>query len=378
MDLTALATVFFLAMAALGLDAVWHPKGVILEAAVAGKPDKVTVDDKMVNAILQDEVDRISSTPSVITKPDISLHADGGIAVAVATATNLQALVYALQSQFGRQPDQIKIALFAENDIAKVLVTGVKRDQKGTFEQQVDQQKGETVVALLHRAALVGMARVDPYLTALNLMQRHASDRDFSDVESLVNFAKSQLPPTPVNLDRSLFENLQGVLALFRGNPTDARRWFELALDSSPNNMVAALNLGFAALQLGAFRETSDRMAWVVGQMETSDRILLSTAYVTWGAARLGLHDINGADQLLAKALEVDPTSSVAWDLWSDVKRVKGDTTAAERLHQKALATSGNFENYAEVAALYFQLAWRDNQPVTRSIFSNPGVVSFH
>jgi len=47
-------------------------------------------------------------------------------------------------------------------------------------------------------------------------------------------------------------------------------------------------------------------------------------------------------------------------------------------LHHAALEKSATFENYSEVASLYFHLSWRDNEPVVRSEFANPEVVRFH
>jgi tetratricopeptide (TPR) repeat protein len=377
-DLTTMTLIVLLTISGLGVDAVWHPSDVILEGTTVGKIDKVSIDENMVNTILKDEAERISETPSMMAKPAVQLGSQGGIGMAIATAANMQAVAYALQKQVGTQPDRIKIALFDEGDTAKVLVTGTGRHWVGAFEQEVEQQKGETVIALLHRAALVGMARIDPYLTALNLMQRHASDKDFSDVESLIIFAKSQLPPTPRNTERSQFENLQGILALFRGNQNDAHSWFQLAAQSDPDSTVAMLNLAFADLQLGHFHESAESMEHLLRRMPPPDNLLVSTAYVTWAAAQLGLHDVAGADRLLAKATEINPGSATAWALWSDVKLAKDDSEAAARLHQKALEASASFENYAEIATLYFQLAWRNNQPVSRSMFANPATVSFH
>jgi tetratricopeptide (TPR) repeat protein len=377
MDLTTLTMLVMLAMAAVGLDTVWHPTEVILEAS-AGKIDKATIDENMINGILKSEVDRISSTPTLMAKPRVKLASQGGIGMAIASAANMQSVAYALQSKVGIQPDQIRIALFSEDGAIKVLVTGSGGQRVRSFEQQVEQQKGETVVALLHRAALVGMSRIDPYLTALDLMQRHAGDEDFSDAETLINFAKSQIPPTPLSVDRSLFENLQGILALFRGNQNDAHTWFGLATKSDPKNTAAVLNLAFAHLQIGEFREAAEGMDQLLHETPTFDRILIGTAYVTWGAALLGLHDVNGADHVLAKAVDANPTSAIAWDMWSAVKREKGDAAQSDQLHQQALGVSGNFDNYAEVAALYFQLAWQNNQPIVRSRFANPAVVSVH
>ena len=378
MDLTTLTIVLLLAVSGISIDAVWHPSDVILEGTTAGKLDKASVDENMVNTILKDEVARVSSTPSVMAKPRVQLGKPTGLGMAIATAAHMEDIAYALQAKVGYQPDQIRIALFNEGGTAKVLVTGSGRHWVGAFEQEIEQQKGETVIALLHRAALVGMARIDPYLTALNMMQRHSVDKDFSDVDSLIIFAKSQLPPTPINAERSLYENLQGIMALFRGNQEDAHRWFQFAIKSNPGSAVAVLNLAFADLQLGHFAEAADRMGDLVRRMPAADNLLMSTAYVTWAAARLGQRDVAGADQMLAKAIAINPDTAIAWDLRADVKREKGDAEAAAQLRQKALEASKGFENYAEIATLYFQLAWRDNQPVTRSMFANPATVSFH
>ena len=377
MDLTTLAMTLMIALGALGVDAVWHPQDVVLVTSAAGKLDKASVDGDIINTVVGNEIDRISQTPSIAAKPDVHLARQGSIALAIATAANLQSLVYAVQTKFGHQPDEIKIALFAEDGGAKILVTGSGREQVATFEQEVDQQKGETIVALLHRAALIGMARIDPYLTALNLMERHAADKDFADVETLVNFAKSQLSPMPHSPTRSLFENLQGILALFRDHREDARRWFELAERSDSGNTVAMLNLAFAELQTGDFQAADSRMQHLVRQLP-ADPTLAATAYMTLGAARAGLHDLNGADHALADATRIDPLSATAWDFWADLKRAKGETAAADALHHTALERSGNFENYAEVAALYFQLAWQDNQPVTHNTFINPSPIGLH
>jgi tetratricopeptide (TPR) repeat protein len=378
LTLTTLTYIVLLAVGALGIDTVVHPTEVVLQTASAGKLDKVTIDDAMINDIVRREIDRISSTPTLVGRPRVELGQQGGIGMAIATAANLQSVAYALQSEAGITPDQIGITLFSEDGMAKVLVTGTGHHRLRSFEQLVVQQKGETVIDLLHRAALVGMSRIDPYLTALSLIQRHASDQDFNDAETLITFAKGQIPPTPTSFERSLFENMQGILALFRGNKADAHAWFRVASKSNPDNTAAVLNLGFADLELGHYQETVSRMDRLLRTLPTSDGILVSTAYVTRGAGLLGLHDLNGADRSLEKAIRANPDSSIAWDLWSEMKRQKGDTAQADRLHQRALAASGTFENYAEIAALYFRLSWQENQPVMRSQFANPDHTSQH
>lgn len=378
MDLATLGMLVMLAVTAVGFDTVWHPTQVVLETSVAGKLDKVTIDDAMINGIATSEVDRITATPTLVGKPRVQLGKQGGIGMAIATAANLQSAAFALQKELGREPDQIRIALFSEDGTIKVLITGSGGQRVQAFEQQIEQQKGETVVALLHRAAQVGMSRIDPYLTELNLMQRHTSDADFTDAETLITVAKSQIPPTPISPARSLFENLQGILALFRGNRDDAHTWFRLAKASNPDNAAAALNLAFADLQLGRQQEAAARMELLLHDNPRLDPTLLSTGYLTWGAALLGQRDLIGADEKLATAIAAKPTSAIAWDFWSEVKRQRGEVRQADRLHQQALNVADSFENYAEVAVLYFRLAWKDDQPVVRSQFVNPPTASFH
>jgi hypothetical protein len=108
-----------------------------------------------------------------------------------------------------------------------VLVSGTGHKRMASFQQLLTQEQGETVIALVQRAAVIGMAHIDPYITALSEVQSHADDRDFADAETVIRFALASLPPTPVNFERSLFENLNGIIALFRGDAKLADEWFE-------------------------------------------------------------------------------------------------------------------------------------------------------
>ena len=99
MDLTTLTMIVMLAVAAVGLDTVWHPTEVILQASTAGNIDKVTIDQNMIDGILRSEVDRISATQTLVGKPRVELGRQGGIGMAIATAANLQSLAYALQQE---------------------------------------------------------------------------------------------------------------------------------------------------------------------------------------------------------------------------------------------------------------------------------------
>src|SRR4051794_25426145 len=215
MDLTTLTYVFLLAVAFLGFDAAIHPPDAILESETIGTFDKTTVTPALVDDVMRQTVQRIEATPSVMTRAAIRVGRLQGLAMSVAEAVKMQSVAYALQSQLGYRTDQIKITLYGEGGTAKVLLTGTGQQRMTSFQLQLKLEPNETIVELLERASVIGIAHIDPYITALNQMQTHADDKDFKVAETIIKYAMEALPPTPVNFERSLFENLNGLIALF-------------------------------------------------------------------------------------------------------------------------------------------------------------------
>ena len=108
------------------------------------------------------------------------------------------------------------------------------------------------------------------------------------------------------------------------------------------------------------------------------NKVLLASAYMTWAAALMGLHQLDGADRLLAAGAQFTPDSATLFGLWAEERRLQGDPKTADQLDRRAQENAATFENYAEVAALYFHLAFENNRPVELNKFSNPKGVSFH
>jgi tetratricopeptide (TPR) repeat protein len=289
----------------------------------------------------------------------------------------LEDVAHALQGELGYTTDNLRLALYTEDGAIRGGVRGNSR-RVGSFHQVLVPQKEEKLLAFVHRCSLWGASQLAPYLTALYLLQTHAADKEFGDVVALAEQAKSKLPPAPINYDRSAFDNLLGIVALFKNDEKAAYAAFTQAVAEYPGDSVAALNAGFAEVQQDDYRAAAERMQKLVNDAPPANKVLLASAYLTWAAAEMGLKDIERADRLLAKATQINPDSSTAWDLWSEAKTLKGDKLAAAELRHKALMTTSTFENYGEVAALYFHLSWKDNEPVMRSEFANPKVVTFH
>ena len=373
MDLTALLTGAFLLLSALGFDTVMHPRDIVLEAHKASQLGTVSLTDTMLNAVMKAQVEEIFLTKSVVTKPTIRLSNQKGIGVTITDAIGLSAVANALQEQMGYRPDRIELHVFKENEITKVLVSGYHARQNGMFEQEVVQVKDERIVSLVQRATAVAMATIDPYVTALNLMRRHIRDRDFSQSEAVIAYAKARLRSTTVNPERAMLENLEGMIALFRHDSPRARERFQTAVASDPGNQVAALNLALVLLEEDLDARVAAMMADMLQQNPPVDPVLLATVHMTQAAAFLGLRQPVPADVAMAKAAALNPTSPTILNAWAEVKTQMGHKAAAETLNQQARSAENTFDDYAEVAALYFTLAWQKGEPVLRSPFDNIG-----
>jgi predicted Zn-dependent protease len=381
MDLTTFGLLVMLLASAIGVDTVLHPDSILLDAVVTGKFDSVVVDAPTLNGMLSYEVTQICATPSVLAVPEIRGNDNQGVGMAVAKVAKLQTVAIALQTQFGYQPERIKLTLLSQDGAIKMLVSGASpggRIATPPFQEQLELRKGESIDKLVHRSALRAMSLIDPYLTSLYLLQSHEADRDFSEAGALVKQTMVALAPAEISFDRSLFENLQGIIDLLQGNVTEADAWFHRAEASDPGNAAALLNAGFVDMQLGRYPAAIQHVGPLLTSRRPADKILLSTAYMIRGAALLVTGEQKKADQDVAMAVAANPSSAPAYALWSEVKRAEGDGAAADDLHTRALAMSGNVASYAEVAALYFQLASKPGQPLTRNPFAIPDMIRFN
>jgi tetratricopeptide (TPR) repeat protein len=377
MDLTTLAIAVLIGLGLLGADAVVYSGSVEVQVTAAPGIEKLAVSEQTLAGEFEEALDEITSTPSVVRPPELRSSRDQGLGMALAEAVNVQNVAFALQSEFGYRPDQLRFSLYMEDGAVRALVSG-KSHLGMRFQQVMSPAPGEQFMAFVQRCALWGASQLAPYSAALYLLQKHSTDLDFTDVVALVEHAKAMLPPTPTSFDRALFDNLLGLVALFKNDPKAARAAFAAAMADDPTDPVGFLNAAFTDLQLDESQKAADRMEQLLRLAPPANPILHASAYTTWGAARLGLHDPKGAHQLLAEATRIDPTSATAFGLWAEAEREEGEVAEAAELERKALESSATFENYAEVAALYFHLSWKDNEPVIRNRFANPGVVSFH
>ncbi len=378
MDITALAAALLVAFGLLTADAVMNFDNVAVEVVAPPRSDKVSIDEATLEQVFENELHAVGDTKSLVDPPEIRAHRKQGVALALAEAARVEGVARALQTEMGYAPDRLRLALYLQNGALRGLITGYGRSH-GSFEQMFAPAEDEALPTFVRRTAFWGASQLAPYSAALYLLQRHASNKDFTDVLALADQEEAKLPPTPVNRQRSLYRNLRGIVAMFQGEPKSARAAFAAAVSADGSNPAAVLNLAFAEVEVDEYQQAAERMEHLIQEAPPANTVLLATAYMTWAAAEMGLRDVARADVLLAKALQIYPTSATGYDLWAEAKELQGDHAGAAALHRKALeATADAFENYAEIAALYFHLSWQDNQPVTRNKFASAPRVTLH
>lgn len=381
MDFTTFAMVLLIAVGVLSYDTVQHSDVVELEVITAPsltKSDRLTLDDLTLEQEFEFELARIAATPSLIETPLIrTTNQDEGVGMAIFTAVNLGHVANSLQAEFGYGRDHIRLTLYIEQGELRGLVNGVDH-HIGRFQATLVAEKDEPLRQFVHRCSALAAAQLDPYTTALYQLLVHKGDRDFDQVLGLISRTTAEMPPAPISLDRSLFDNLRGLIALFRNDVTGARNLFEVAIKAYPNNPAPQLNAAFTDVQQGDYVKAAERMHRLVDSGTTQPNVVLASAYLTWAAAEMGRHRFAEAEALLARSTELDPDCAAAFDLWGQMKLARSDTAGAQALHQQALNTTGRFQNYGEIAVLYFKLAWQPGQGVTPSEYGNPTRASFH
>ena len=377
MELTTLFGMVVLALGLIGADTVRHAGSIIAEVTPAPVINGEVVDHETLENAFDNQLFEIAHVQSVLEPPEIRASEDQGLGMEIAEAVNMKKVAYSLQTAFGYAPDRVRLALYLEHGELRGEVTGTTHNV-GSFDQVLVPYKDEPLLKFVRRCGLWSASQVAPYVTALYLMQKHSSDKDFTDVLALIDHAKAQLPPTPISYDRGAFDNLLGIILLFKNDAAGAQQAFDQAIDEYPDNPVSEINAAFADLELDKNEQAHERMKRFIAGHPPENKVLLATAYMTWAAAQMGMHHLDEADKLLATATRTYPMMSSPYELWAELKDEQGDHTAAERYRHQALLNSAAFENYAEVATLYFHLSWKNNEPVTLSKFANPSIVSFH
>ena len=265
----------------------------------------MSIDQTTLEVEFEDQLNVIARTNSVVRPIEIRPSSELGLGMALAKTAGVEGVARALEGSIGFKPDRLRFALYTEDDQLRGLVSGSHLTTN--FRAVMVPYKDEKLIAFVQRCALWGASQLAPYTTTLYLLERHAADKNFDDVTALTAHAEALLPPTPHSFDRGLLENVSGIVALFKNDKQGARDAFERSMQAYPGNPVPFLNAAFTDLEFDENQRAADRMEQLLRLAPPQNKILLSTAYLTWGAALMGLKDLKQADRMLAMAVQANP-----------------------------------------------------------------------
>ncbi|HYH20138.1 MAG TPA: hypothetical protein VD995_16120 [Azospirillum sp.] len=372
MDLTTLTGALVVAFGLLSTNAILNSGTIMVDMSVPGSIASDGIEAPVAEMIFERELQNAVSVPSVVPPPDIRGSREKTLAAALADALKVEDLTFALQMAVGFQPARLQGSVIIEDKSTVLLIDGFS-GPTGSFTLRVPQNEGETVAALLQRGAVEALWKMQPYLAALHTFDRELKAGRVDAHQARVEETIAAIPDTPVSRERALLLNLLGVSALFENDIESAGRHFKAAAQSDPANIVPILNDAFIDLYYDRYAEAEAKMKQaLVPKAMSENPVLVSTAYSTWAVARFGLRDLAGAEKLLKHAVTANPQTSTAYQLWADIREDMGDMASAAKLNERARINSAHFENYAELAILYFEPSWQDGQTLKPNTFGRP------
>ncbi|HEY0834609.1 MAG TPA: hypothetical protein VGE72_11935 [Azospirillum sp.] len=372
MDLTTLTGALLIAFGLLSTNAVLNSGTVLVDVSVPESIAGDGISPPVAETIFERELQNAVSIPSVVPPPNIRGAREKTLAAALADALKVEDLTFALQMAIGFKPARLEGSLIIEDKTPVLLIDGFS-GATGPFAVRVAQREGESVAALIQRGAVEALWTMQPYLAALYTFERELRAGRVDAHQDRIEKTIAALPDTPINRERALLQNLLGIAALFENDVVAAESHFQAAVRSDPANIVPLLNHAFIDLYHDRYPEAEAKMKRaLLPQAMTDNPVLQSTAYSTWAVARFGMRDLPGAEQLLGRAASVNPQTSTAYELWADFREDAGDTAAAATLRERARTNLAYFENYAELAILYFEPSWQDGETLKPNRFGKP------
>lgn len=376
MDLTTLTGALVVAFGLLSTNAILNSGTIMVDMTVPGSVASDGIEPPVAEMIFERELQNAVSIPSVVPPPNIRGSRDKTLAAALADALKVEDLTFAMQMAIGFQPARLKGSVIIEDKALVLLIDG-HSGPTGAFTLRVPQKDGETIPSLLERGAREALWKMQPYLAALYTFNRELEAGRVDAHQARVEEIIAGMPDTPTSRDRALLLNLLGVSALFENDTDSAARHFKAAAQSDPANIVPILNDAFIDLYYDRYVEAEEKMKKALLPKPMSDNpALLSTAYSTWAVARFGLRDLAGAEKLLAHAVAVNPQTATGYQLWADIREDVGDLASAAKLNERARTNSAYFENYAELAMLYFEPSWQDGQTLKPNSFGKSRAIT--
>jgi len=393
----ATLTAIYTVLAALGLvatDTYVNANTVYLDTTVAKEVAAEGYKPSVVNGVFIAEVKRITRTPSLVAAPLIQSSETKPISVALAEFARLDGALGAMQSLMGIIPPKLVASVVTKDqrkrlDIVQADEDGRVREytvademamhlvltgydpKSGYFDINVKgHSAGDDFDHLIRDAAFEAVLKLDPYLALLYDINRRAeAGDDLAAVQTLIDQQLLALRSGQTSDQRALMENLHGIVALLERDQPRAREYFRKAIAANPRQPVGYLNLAFLDVHEDRFEEAVKNVEHVIYPSYwpmTGNPTLLATGYIIKAVAESEMRKFGAAEASFKKAAALHPQSSEVYVYWARMLRQAGRTAEADRMVRQARQNAGYFENYPEMALLYFWLTEQGDQPLQR------------
>lgn len=397
--LAALYTALYTAIATVGLvatDTYVNANTMYLQTTVAGSVAEEGYEPSVVDGIFIAEIKKITSTPSLVVAPVIQSSKSKPVSAALAEAAGLESALIAIQSLMGVIPPKLVASVIAEDPKKRVQVVqtaasgavaehvvGEESDlklvltgydpQTGYFYATIEGRTAdEDVDELIREAAFEAVLKLEPYLAMLFDVSRRAEQgQDLAPARALLDKAITSLPDEAVHGHRALLQNLRGIMALLEQNQVMARADFQKAIAMDPRQSVGYLNLAFLDVHEDRFGDAIRNVEKVIYPEYwpmTADPVLRATGHIIKGVAETELGRYADAGASFRRAVALNPESSEAYVYWARMLRKAGRAAEAEQKVALARRNAVFFENFPEMALLYFWLSEQGDAPLQRRL----------
>lgn len=374
LDLTSLIYALVVGFGIFGLDAAWNAGTVKTDVQISDTLGSAGVKPEFATVVFDRELREVFSTASLVKAPVVRSSHDKTFVSIMAESIGLKNATAAFQDLFGLHPVKIVATLTTESTQPRLEVVG-EAGERGTFYLSLEAETGETAVSLIRRGAIGAATRLDPYHTALYLLDPPSGEPDAAQAKRVLDEAIAAQAPTPINTIRGRFHNLRGIVALLEEDKTAAAKLFEQAIADDPDLTVAHLNLAFTRVEQDRYADAGMITRHVLQtRLKGQPAALVSAANTIGGVVAWSQKDYQAAERSFAAAVEAKPGVTDANIYWGRMLTEIGRAEDGRKRTRQGEANQAGFENYAEVATLYFWLTEKDNVPLQRRPRGNGGI----
>ena len=374
LDFTSLMYAIVFGFGIFGLDAAWNAGTVKTDVQISDTLGSAGIRPEFATVVFDRELREVFSTASLVKAPVVRSSHDKTFVSIMAESVGLKNATAAFQDLFGLHPVKILATLTTESAQPRLEIVG-EAGERGTFYLSLEAEIGETAIALIRRGAIGAATRLDPYHTALYLLDPPAGEPDIARAKRVLDDAIAAQAPTPINAIRGRFHNLRGIVALLEEDKMAAAKLFEQAVADDPDLVAAHINLAFTRVEQDRYADAAMITRHILqARRRGLPTALVSAANTISGVVAWTQKDYQAAERFFAAAVDAEPTVTDANIYWGRMLTEIGRAEEGRKRIRQGEANLVGFENYAEVATLYFWLTEKDNMPLQRRPRGNGGI----